>query len=195
MGGDLAKSPRNEVKFIEQAESTTQNCESSRPGVREEENATKLQGTITYVSSYSSVQSSRVGKPAGSSAVTSLSRAACAEAEPPRVPYFCMIIFRFARVHLRRASYGAVEEDRMWSRLPQALHLLGRPRSPREPRGGCPRLPCDPRPPATNADMGGGDVSGAVAPGASRCPCCVLGGGCWPSPHQLTTCSMCRTRR
>jgi hypothetical protein len=75
---NVAKSPRNADKFIDQAESTTQNCDRSRPGVREDENATELKGTLTSVSSYSSVQSSRVGRRSVSSAVTSLSRAACA---------------------------------------------------------------------------------------------------------------------
>jgi hypothetical protein len=77
-GVNVAKSPRNAVKFIEQAESTTENCGRSRPGVREDENATKLKGTLTSVSSYSYVQSSRVGRLSVSSVVTSLSRAACA---------------------------------------------------------------------------------------------------------------------
>jgi hypothetical protein len=54
----------------------------------------------------------------------------------------------------------------MWFRMPQALHLLGRPRPPRGPRGLCPRPLCEPRPAATKARMGGGDVSGAGAPGA-----------------------------
>jgi hypothetical protein len=48
------KSLLNAVRLIEQAESTTQNCERSRPGVREEEKATELKGTLTSVSSYSS---------------------------------------------------------------------------------------------------------------------------------------------
>jgi hypothetical protein len=164
---NVTKSPRNAVKLIEQAESTTHNCERSRPGVRENENATELKGTLTSVSSYSSVQSSRVGKPSASSAVTSLTMTASGEAEPPWVPYFWIIIFRLARVRLRRASCSAVQEDNMWSSLPQALHLFGRPRPPRGPRGGCPRPLCGPRPAPTNAEMEGGDVSGAVAPGAS----------------------------
>jgi hypothetical protein len=46
------------------------------------------EGALTSVSSYSSVQSSRVGRLSVSSAGTSLSRASCAEAEPPEVPYF-----------------------------------------------------------------------------------------------------------
>jgi hypothetical protein len=59
---NVAKLPRNAVKFIEQAESTTHNRERSRPGVKEDENATELKGTLTSVSSYSSMQSSRVGR-------------------------------------------------------------------------------------------------------------------------------------
>jgi acid phosphatase family membrane protein YuiD len=71
----------------------TQNWERSRPGEREEEKAIELKGTLTSVSSYSSMQSSRVGMPSVSSAaVTSLSMAACAMAEPPGVPYFWTII-------------------------------------------------------------------------------------------------------
>jgi hypothetical protein len=67
------------VKLIEQAESTTQDCERLRPGVREEEKARELKGTLTSVSSYSSVHSSRVGKLSESSAGASLNRAACEE--------------------------------------------------------------------------------------------------------------------
>jgi hypothetical protein len=59
-GMNVAKSPRIAVKLIEQAESTTLNCERSRPGVREDEKATKLKGALTSVSSYSCLQSSRV---------------------------------------------------------------------------------------------------------------------------------------
>jgi hypothetical protein len=127
---NAAKSPRNAVRLIEQAESTTQNCERSRPGVREDENATELKGTLTSVSSFSYAQSSSVGRLSLSSTVTSLNMTACGEAEPPGVPYFWMIIFRLARVHLMRASSGAVHEDNTWSMLPHALHLLGRPRPP-----------------------------------------------------------------
>jgi hypothetical protein len=54
-GVNVTTSPRNAVKLIEQAESTTLNCERSRPGVRKDENATELKGTLTSVSSYSSV--------------------------------------------------------------------------------------------------------------------------------------------
>jgi hypothetical protein len=57
----------------------------------------------------------------------------------------------------------------MWSRVPHVLHLLGRPRGL---RGLCPRPLCEPRPAATNAEMGGGDVSGAGAPGASDSSSC-----------------------
>jgi hypothetical protein len=39
-GVNVTKSPRNAVKLIKQAKSSTQNCERSRPGVREDENAT-----------------------------------------------------------------------------------------------------------------------------------------------------------
>jgi hypothetical protein len=162
----VAKSPRNAVKLIEQAKSITQNCDRSRPGVREDENATELKGTLTSVSSYAYVQSSRVGRLLVASAVTSLSRAACAKAEPLGMPYFSMIIFRVAGVLLRRASYGALQEDTMWFMMPHALHLLGRPRPPGGPRGLCSRPLCEPRLAATNAEMGGGDVSGAGAPGA-----------------------------
>jgi hypothetical protein len=115
---NVAKSLRNAVKLIEKAESTTQNCERSRHGVREDENATELKGTLTSVSSYSYVQSSSVGRLSSSSAGTSLSKAACAEAEPLGVPYFLTIIFRLAMVHFKRATYGAVQEDIIWSRLP-----------------------------------------------------------------------------
>jgi hypothetical protein len=113
-----AKSPQNADKLIKQAELTTQNCERSRPGVREDKNAIEVKGTLTSVSSYSSVQSSIVGKLSMSSAVTSLSMAACAKAEPQGVPYLWMIIFRLARAHFRRASSGAMREDIMWSMLP-----------------------------------------------------------------------------
>jgi hypothetical protein len=134
-GVNVAKSFRNAVKLIEQAESTTQNWERSQPGVREDEKATELKGTLTSVSSYSYVQSSRVGRMSASLAETSLKRAACEEAEPQGVPYFWTIIFRLARVHFRRASSGAVHEGIMWSRLPQTLHLVGSPRPSRGPCG------------------------------------------------------------
>jgi hypothetical protein len=75
--------------LIEEAESITQNWERSRPGVREDEKATELKGTLTSVSSYYLVQSSRVGRPSGSSAaVTALNRVACVMAELHGVPYF-----------------------------------------------------------------------------------------------------------
>jgi hypothetical protein len=86
--GERREVPLNAVMLIKQAESTTQNREKSRPGVMEDEKATKLKGTLTSVSSYSSMQSSRVSRLSASSAGTSLYRAACAEAEPPGVPYF-----------------------------------------------------------------------------------------------------------
>jgi hypothetical protein len=51
----------------------TKNWERSRPGVREKEKAIELKGILTSVSSYSLVQSSKVGRPSWSSAaVTSL---------------------------------------------------------------------------------------------------------------------------
>jgi hypothetical protein len=56
------KSLLNAVRLIEQAKSTTQNSERLRPRVREEEKATELKGTLTSVSSYSSVHSSRGGQ-------------------------------------------------------------------------------------------------------------------------------------
>jgi hypothetical protein len=71
-GVNVAKSLRNAVKLIEQAESATQNCERSRPSVREDENATELKGTLTSVSSHSFVQSSRVGRLSASTAGTLL---------------------------------------------------------------------------------------------------------------------------
>jgi hypothetical protein len=80
---NATKSRRNAVKLIEQAESATQDRESSRPCVREDEKGTELKGTLTYVSSYSFEQTSRVGRMSTSSAETSLSKAACAKAEPP----------------------------------------------------------------------------------------------------------------
>jgi hypothetical protein len=162
----VEKSLRNAVKLIEQAESTTQYCEMSQPWVLDDENATEVKGTLTSVSSYSSAQSSRVGRLSVSSVGTSLSRGACAYAEPPVLPHFMTIIFRLARVHFRKASSGAVQEDRMWSRPPHTLHLFGKPRSPRGPRGWCTRPLYEPRPTTTNAKMGGGDVSGAGMLGA-----------------------------
>jgi hypothetical protein len=50
----------------------------------DEEKATELKGTLTLVSSHSSVQSSRVARLLDSSIGTSLMRATCVDAEPPR---------------------------------------------------------------------------------------------------------------
>jgi mRNA-degrading endonuclease toxin of MazEF toxin-antitoxin module len=160
-GVNVEKSLRNAVKLMENVESTTQCCKRSRLGVMDDEKATKLKGTLTSVSSSSSAQSSRVGRLSYSSIGTSLKRAPCVNAKPLGVPYVLTIIFRLASVHFRRASSGAVQEDIMWSRLPHALHLFGRPRPPRGPRGWWPRPLCGPRLALTNAEMGGGDVSGA----------------------------------
>jgi hypothetical protein len=85
-GSNVTKSPRNALRLIEQAESTTLNSERSRPGVREEKKATELKEKLTYVSSYTSKHSSRVGTSSGagggegSAWEASLMRAACAEA-------------------------------------------------------------------------------------------------------------------
>jgi hypothetical protein len=68
-----------------------------------------------------------------------------------------------AMIHFRRASSEAVQDDMMWSRLPQPLNLLGMPRPPRPPRLVLPRPPCNPRPAATNAYIGRG---GLGPPGA-----------------------------
>jgi hypothetical protein len=87
-----------------------------------------------------------------------------------------------------------VHEDMMWSRLPHAMHLLGRPRPPRVPRGGCPRPLCEPRPAATNAKMGGVMCRELSRPGHRPRPYCGPYGGCSPSLHQRTTCCLCRMR-
>jgi hypothetical protein len=70
----------------------------------------------------------------GSSCETSLKSAAGARAVPPGVPYFWTIILCLARAHFNSASSEAVQDDKMWSRLPHALRLLGRPRPLRPPR-------------------------------------------------------------
>jgi hypothetical protein len=41
---NVTKSIQNAVKLIEEAESTTQNCERSRPRAREDENTKELKG-------------------------------------------------------------------------------------------------------------------------------------------------------
>jgi hypothetical protein len=86
----------------------------------------------------------------------SLKRATSAEALVLGVPYLWTMSLRMASVHFMRASSEAVQDDMMWSRLPQPLHLLGKSRPPRPPRLVLPPPPCDPRPTAPNAKMGGG---------------------------------------
>jgi hypothetical protein len=48
-GVNVKKSLRNAVKMIDRAESTTQNCERSRPKVMDDEKATELKETLNSV--------------------------------------------------------------------------------------------------------------------------------------------------
>jgi hypothetical protein len=50
-GSNVTKSLRNAVRLIDQAESTAQNEERSRPGVSEDEKANELEEILTSVSS------------------------------------------------------------------------------------------------------------------------------------------------
>jgi hypothetical protein len=84
-------------------------------------------------------------------------------------PYFWTTSLRLASVYFKGASSDTVHDERMWSRLPQPLHVLGMPRPPRLPRLRLLRPPCDLRPTATNAEMGEGGPFGVgmSAPGSS----------------------------
>jgi hypothetical protein len=110
-------------------------------------------------------------------------------------PYLLTMSLRLASAHLTRAWSDAAPYERMWSRLPQPLHLLGRPHPPRLPRWGLPRPPCDPRPAATNSEMGERGPLGAMAsaPG-SLTPCFGQSGECWPLLRPRTRGSKCRRR-
>jgi hypothetical protein len=106
-GTNDTKSLRNAVRLIEQAESTTQNCERPWQRVSEDENETELKGTIVSVSSYTSMHSSAVGssplRRGSSSQGTSLMTAMYAEVLQGE-PYFRMIILRLAKVHFSSAA-------------------------------------------------------------------------------------------
>jgi hypothetical protein len=138
-GSNVTKSSRQAVRLIEHAEPTTE-FERSRPGARGDEKATEQHERLTYVSSYTSEHSSRTGASRGASGEVfswerSLMWAECADARL-LWPFFWTMSLRLASVHFRRASSDAVHDERMWSRMPHPLHLLGRPRPPRGPRAG-----------------------------------------------------------
>jgi hypothetical protein len=128
-GANVVKSLREAIKMMEQAKSTTQKWDRSWPGMREDDNATKMKGTLTYVLSYSTLHSSTVGMSGEEgkgelSGGTSLRKAVCVEAVAPGVPYFWMIILRLARVHFNKASSEDVHDESRWSKLAHALTCL-----------------------------------------------------------------------
>jgi hypothetical protein len=166
-GSKDTKSLRDAVRLMEQAESTTQKSERSRPGDEDAEIAIEENVVPTSVSSYSSVHSiSKRPAPGASPSVSywgiSLRRALW-DACPLGAPYLWTIILGLARVRFNRASCEGVHEDMMWYSPKQPLHLFNKgPRPPLAQRA-MQRPPEVLRLAATNARMGGARARGLGA--------------------------------